>query len=171
MSKELYHWGIKGMHWGVRRYQNKDGSLTPAGRKRYSEDDNNNRSSDSTNESSSSARRSVSDMSDAELRERINRLNMEKQYKDLTTPNEDLELQRTVQRLNMEKQYKELTAKNTKKGAAFIANAVKVGTAVATLTTVGINVYNNAAKTHNAFKPTETEWPIIGQDKKKDKKD
>lgn len=33
---ELYHWGVKGMKWGVRRYQNKDGSLTPAGKKRYS---------------------------------------------------------------------------------------------------------------------------------------
>lgn len=31
---ELYHWGVKGMKWGVRRYQNADGSLTPAGKKR-----------------------------------------------------------------------------------------------------------------------------------------
>lgn len=35
---ELCHFGTKGMHWGVRRYQNKDGSLTPAGKKRYADD-------------------------------------------------------------------------------------------------------------------------------------
>lgn len=34
-ENELYHHGIKGQKWGVRRFQNEDGSLTPAGRKRY----------------------------------------------------------------------------------------------------------------------------------------
>ncbi len=33
--EELYHFGIKGMKWGVRRYQNADGTLTSAGKKRY----------------------------------------------------------------------------------------------------------------------------------------
>lgn len=34
---ELYHYGVKGMKWGVRRYQNADGSLTEAGKKRIKE--------------------------------------------------------------------------------------------------------------------------------------
>lgn len=35
-NDELKHWGIEGMKWGIRRYQNEDGSLTPEGRIRYS---------------------------------------------------------------------------------------------------------------------------------------
>lgn len=39
METYLAHHGILGMKWGVRRYQNEDGSLTSAGKKRYSESD------------------------------------------------------------------------------------------------------------------------------------
>lgn len=38
VNGELYHWGKKGMTWGVRRYQNEDGTLTEAGKRRYNRD-------------------------------------------------------------------------------------------------------------------------------------
>ena len=58
-SEELAHHGIRGMKWGVRRFQNKDGSLTAAGKKRYG--------------------KKVSEMSDEELSQVLKRLRMERE--------------------------------------------------------------------------------------------
>ncbi len=54
------------MKWGVRRYQKRDGTLTAAGKKRLDK---------------TKSKPKLEDMSDDELRTRINRLNLEKQYK------------------------------------------------------------------------------------------
>lgn len=63
----LIHSGIKGQKWGVRRYQNEDGSLTPEGRKRYG------------------LKPDYSGLSDQELRDAINRKRTQNQYMELRT--------------------------------------------------------------------------------------
>lgn len=67
------------MKWGIRKYQNADGTLTAAGKRRYG------KSTDSTHEDyrrAHSGRRSSS-MSDAELRAVLNRLQMDRQYSEI----------------------------------------------------------------------------------------
>ena len=114
----LEHHGIKGQKWGVRRYQNEDGTRTAAGKKREKS-----RSDEPAHEDYNKAHsgKSVKDMSDAELRSRLNRLQMEKQYSQLTNSDTD-------------------------KGKKFVSDAMKVATGVAAATTTALTIYNNYGK-------------------------
>ena len=94
ISNELYHHGVKGQRWGIRRYQNKDGTLTPAGRKRADKLRNQylkltgkkqlrGDKSKQTSQTSEKSK-SISEMSDAELQQVINRKRLEQQYLQLS---------------------------------------------------------------------------------------
>lgn len=111
----LMHYGIKGQKWGIRRYQNEDGTRTAAGKKREQ--------SNSNHEDYDKAHttKSVKNMSDAELRNRLNRLQMEKQYKQLSST-------------------------DVKRGKDFVSKSLKVATGVATATTTALTIYNNYGK-------------------------
>lgn len=85
MDDVLIHYGILGMKWGVRRYQNKDGSLTSAGKKRYSNNDNVKEAPQKNTEEPK--KKSVKDMSDEELRREVNRMQLEQNYLRMTGQN------------------------------------------------------------------------------------
>lgn len=86
---ELYHHGILGQKWGIRRYQNKDGSLTAEGIKRYRTDLKFKAKYDKQTKAREAKRievlmnKDVRKLTDEELAERIRRLDMEKRVKDL----------------------------------------------------------------------------------------
>ncbi len=79
-SEELAHHGIRGMKWGVRRFQNKDGSLTAAGKKRYGSDggEADFYGKGRKSPAGKSGGKKVSEMSDEELSQVLKRLRMER---------------------------------------------------------------------------------------------
>ena len=97
-ADELKDYGIKGMKWGVRRFQNSDGSLTADGKKRYSGDNlkdiqkqvnqgknvvdgvKKTRTKAAEKQHEKKIKSDLSQMSDKELRDIVNRLNMEERY-------------------------------------------------------------------------------------------
>lgn len=66
-SNELYHSGVKGMKWGIRRYQNPDGTLTPAGKARYYDN---------------GTKKDPRDMDEEDLKKSTQRLKAENEYRD-----------------------------------------------------------------------------------------
>lgn len=106
---ELQHHGIKGQKWGVRRYQKSDGSLTSEGKKRYSDGEYKQalekvKAADKVVKSVSKAKSDMdakayekqlkydlSKMSDKELQQAVNRLNMEERYAQVMTQRKRLE--------------------------------------------------------------------------------
>lgn len=148
-DEELYHHGILGQKWGIRRYQNADGTLTSEGRERMlakarkyeskanttiGESNSAKRKRAKLNQKAKDARYEVkkSDLKKARLKKSEN--NAKRSVKDMS----DDELKREIARAKLENEYNQLHPKHVSAGQKFasyvfkrmiLPSATSVGTA------------------------------------------
>lgn len=138
MEYELTHHGIKGMKWGVRRFQNKDGSLTNAGKKRrkftdtkfgskYKLHDDPEKERQEVEGTPPDKKRNWSD--DAKTADALKKKSVHEMS--------NTELKKFNERTRLEQEYSRLNPSAVKKGYGYVAGAIGVmGTAV--------TLYNNS---------------------------
>lgn len=146
-NNELNHWGVRGMRWGVRRYQNKDGTLTAAGKKRYNAEmeklkererivKNHQRTKakmdkleakrkelDEAEELLGGPKKESKQKDPSEKTVKAPKHGKKKALKDMT----DEELRTTISRLEMEKRYADLTTEKKKvsEGNKFVTETLR----------------------------------------------
>lgn len=105
-GNELYHHGILGQKWGIRRFQNPDGTRTPAGKKRRAELED------------------LSELSDAEVQRKLNRTRNEVQYYQEKAKLDKIKNGKTVTEEALEKLNKSKSTITAVSGTIIAANTL-----------------------------------------------
>lgn len=151
MANELTHWGVVGMKWGIRRYQNKDGSLTPAGKKRYNKEmaklkeeekiAKNKLKTQAKFDELEQKRKEVEALKKGKPLPKETQKTSKSSVKDLS----DDELRQVVNRMLLEQQYNKMKPEQVSTGKKFVDKVTK-DVIVPAATEVGKEVVKNALK-------------------------
>lgn len=162
MEYELYlmHWGIKGQRWGIRKYQNADGTLTAAGKARYASGGDNPR-----HKPSEARKKAKYEASRADLLEKGSATDLLKNRKKYNFTDAELKKasERIATKIEVDRKLKELSEKELAKGKSWVDKAVDTATTWKDRVEKGINVWNVVAKIHNSFVDEDDAWQKIGE--------
>lgn len=171
----LAHYGILGMHWGIRRFQNKDGSLTAAGRKRAGVGDKTGNARHKPSSAKKLAKQRAAALEKARQAKAAKKeyeANKEKALAkgsaaDVLKFKGDLsnkELQDAFNRINLERQLSQIAASDIVTAWDKVDKvANKIGK-LTDYTNKGVNAWNAFAKINNSL--SEQQLPIIGEKRK-----
>lgn len=161
---ELQHHGIKGMRWGIRRFQTKNGGLTPAGRKRYAK----NRKDDSADKDSDQSAKTSGESKPEESYENRKARALKSgtvkevlEFKDDLTPQQRKE---AYDRIQWEQNMKNLAPKDVDAGKAQADKFFKNVDTVTGYATTAAKAWNTFANFYNAFSDKDVSLPKIDTD-------
>ena len=182
MNNELMHYNIKGSKWGQRRFQNKDGSLTPAGRERYGVGKGkehgvsaidklkikkrvaDNKKAKSSNKPTTKKTPEQIKKEQAAAREAKRKAVLASRSAKELYDNADLftteELRAAKERLILERDIKALEPKTISKGEQRVQKIKKTMDIVNGLEDSGIKLWNNTARLYNSLTDSGRENPL-----------